>query len=242
MMDDEAAIEGATEKGNGVEATEQGKEVEATEAVRAWQLEDAGPEVALPEEGEARSWSETFKVIAKYGGMVALVALVGLIFLDDHLPRHLHQAIAVHQTPVANVPPPVVNAPPPVAAPPATTYIPTVVVPPPVTVTETESATQPTGPADVNSKTTARLDALLKQDGLYGKASEPELAQEAQQICEDSAYRSNVGPDIAATQRKIQMDYSSAARMVYDVLDAFCPKYGDNPNPIPPSLHDVHDD
>jgi hypothetical protein len=241
MMDDEAAIEGATEKGNGVEATEQGKEVEATEAVRAWQLEDAAPEVVLPEEGEARSWSETFKVIAKYGGMVALVALVGLMFLDDHLPKHLHQAIAVHQTPVANVPPSVVDAPPPVVAPPApTSYVPTVVFPPPVTVTETELAPQPTGPADVNSKTTARLDALLKQDGLYGKASEPELAQEAQQICEDSAYRHNVGPDIAGTQQKNHMDYSTAGRMVYDVLDAFCPQYGDNPNP--PTLHDVHDD
>ena len=69
--------------------------------------------MVLPEEDETRSWLEIFKAIAKYGGMAALVALVGLMFLDDHLPRHLHQAIALHQTPVANVPPPVVNVPPP---------------------------------------------------------------------------------------------------------------------------------
>jgi hypothetical protein len=236
MMDDEAAIEEATEKGSGVEATEQGKEVEATEAVRAWQVEDSAPEVVLPEDGETRSWLETFQVIAKYGGMTALVALVGLMFLDDHLPRHLHQVVPVLQTPVANVPRPSPSA----ARPAPTSFIPTVVFPPPVTVTETERATQPTGPADVNSKTTARLDALLKQDGLYGTAPEPELAQEAQQICEDSAYRHNVGPDIAATQQKNHLDYSAAGRMVYDVLDAFCPQYGDNPNP--PTLHDVHDD
>jgi hypothetical protein len=239
MTHDEAAIEGTTEKGNGVEATEQGKEAEATEAVRAWQVEDSAPEVVLPEEGETRSWLETFKVIAKYGGMTALVALVGLMFLDDHLPRHLHQAIALHQTPVANVPPPVVNVPPPpppAASPAPTSFIPTVVFPPPVTVTETEPAPRPAGPANVNPETTARFHALLRQDGLYSTDSGPELAQMAQQVCEDGANH-NVGPDIAATQQKNHMDYSAAGRMVYDVLDAFCPQYGDNPNP--PTLHDV---
>jgi hypothetical protein len=238
MMDDEAAIAGATEKGNGVEATEQGKEVEATEAVRAWQVEDSVPEVVLPEEGETRSWPETFKVIAKYGGMtalVALVALVGLMLLDDHLPRHLHQAIALHQTPMVNVPPP----PPSAARPAPTSFIPTVVLPPPVTVTETESAPRPAGPANVNPETTARFDALLKQDGLSRNASGPELAQEAQHICGDGANH-NVGPDIEGTQQKNHFDFSTAARMVYDALDSFCPQYGDNPNP--PTLHDVHDD
>jgi hypothetical protein len=113
------------------------------------------------------------------------------------------------------------------------------VLPPPVTVTETEPATQPTGPANVNPETTARFDALLKQDGLYRNASGSELAQDAQQICEGGANH-NVGPDIEGTQRKDHFDYSAAGRMVYDVLDAFCPQYGDNPNP--PTLHDVHDD
>lgn len=114
------------------------------------------------------------------------------------------------------------------------------VVPPPVTVTETEPAPRPVGPAKVkvNPETTARFDALLKQDGLYRKASGPELAQEAQQICEDGANH-NVGPDIEGTQQKNHFDNSTAGRMVFDVLDAFCPQYGDNPNPIPPWLHDV---
>lgn len=235
MTHDEAAEE-ATEKGNEVEATEQGKEVEATEAVRAWQVEDSAPEVVLPEEGETRSWLETFKAIAKYGGMVALVALVGLMFLDDHLPRHLHQAIAVHPTPVANVPPPPASVPPPAVAPPATSYIPTVVFPPPVTVTETEPAPRPAGPANVNTETTARFHALLRQDGLYSTDSGPQLTQMAQQVCENGATH-NVGPDIAATQQKDNIPFSAAARMVYDVLDAFCPQYGDNPNP--PTQHDV---
>jgi hypothetical protein len=222
--------EEATEKGEGA--------VEATEAALAWQVEDSVPEPVLPEEPqeETRSWSETFKAIAKYGGMAALVALVGLMFLDDHLPRHLHQAIAVHQTPVANVPPAAASVPPPAVAPPAASFIPTVVFPPPVTVTETEPAPRPAGPANVNPETTARFHALLRQDGLYSTDSGPELAQVAQQVCEDGANH-NVGPDIAATQQKDNIPFSAAARIVYDVLDAFCPQYGDNPNP--PTQHDV---
>lgn len=242
MTHDEAAEE-ATEKGNEVDATEQGKEVEATEAVRAWQVEDSAPEVVLPEQGETRSWLETCTAIAKYGGMAALVALVGLMFLDDHLPRHLHQAIALHQTPVANVPPPVVNVPPPPpsAAPPApTSFIPTVVVPPPVTVTETEPAPRPAGPANVNPETTAEFDAELRSHGLYRKASGPDLAQEAQQICEDGANH-NVGPDIEGTQQKNHFDFSTAATMVYAALHAFCPQYGDNPNPPTLTHVDVGD-
>lgn len=238
--------------------TRAGKPVEPTEAAHAWQVEDSAPEVVLPEEDEegdeegdeeeTRSWSETFKAIAKYGGMAALVAAVGLMFLDDHLPRHFHPPVAVHQTPVANVPPPPANSDGgganaiPSFAPVFPTVTGTVLPPttedspPPVTVTETVPAPRQAGLANVNAETTARFHALLKQDGLHSNSSGPELAQDAQQICEDGANH-NVGPDIAATQQRNNMPNDAAGRMVFDVLDAFCPQYGDNPNKS--TLHDV---
>jgi hypothetical protein len=67
----------------------------------------------------------------------------------------------------------------------------------------------------------------------------PEQSERREYRCADdslSSYRHNVGPDIEATQRRNHMDYSTAGRMVYDVLDAFCPQYGDNPNPPGPHV------
>jgi hypothetical protein len=196
---------------------------------------------------ETRSWAETFTIIGKYGAVAALAATVVLMFLNDHLPQH-HPASHVAQGHGADLGPLMndVAPSPAIALPPATQVpggepqigsmpVPQTVAssvpeaaPPPVTVTETESPPAPKPPpvqAIVTPHTIDDLHRLLRSHGLYINESSQQLQETGQGICEHAAAGSS-SADIDATQQQDNIPRAAAGQMVLDVVDSFCPQYG----------------
>ncbi len=233
------------------EPTQKGKApAEKTEAIRAWGLEDSAPAVKqykAPKaavqpnlvEPETRTWSETFRIIGKYGAVATLAAMVVLMFLHDHLPHNQSAPPSPYAnfTPTLSPPPsPIDQEPTGQTGPfPVPSTVAEAAPPPPVTVTKTEPPPEPPPPppvtepptrwADVNPETLSTFYALLAGDGLRSTDSVPQLTQEVQVNCH-AAQRGNLSRAIQLTRDGNNLPPGGAEAMIHDTIQAFCPQYG----------------